>query len=140
MSAQQSDRVRRIGVLMGVAEGDSEGQRYFKTFLQGLRELGWAHGHNLQIESRWGGADSNRIQAYAVELAGLNLDVILAQTSLVAVPLRRETRTIPIVFTQINDPVESGMITSIAHPGGNITGFTSFELTVGGKWLEMLNF
>ena len=136
--AQQVDRVRRIGVLMGADEGDPEAQRYIKAFLLRLQELGWVHGRNVQIDYRWGGADSDRIRTYAGELVGLKPDVILAQTSLVMPPLQRETRTIPIVFMQINDPVESGMVASMAHPGGNITGFTSFELTVGGKWLEML--
>jgi putative ABC transport system substrate-binding protein len=136
--AQQPDRVRRIGVLLPLAEGDPEGQGYIKAFLQGLQALGWVPGRNLQIEYRWGGADSDRIRTYAGELVGLKPDVILAQTSLVMPPLQRETRTVPIIFMQINDPVESGLVASIARPGGNITGFTSFELTVGGKWLEML--
>jgi putative tryptophan/tyrosine transport system substrate-binding protein len=136
--AQQGDRMRRIGVLMGTVEGDPEAQRYIKSFLQGLQALSWVPGRNVQIETRWGGADTDRIRSYASELVGLKSDVILAQTSLVVVPLQRETRTVPIVFMQINDPVESGLVASMAHPGGNITGFTSFELTVGGKWLEML--
>ena len=136
--AQQRDGMRKIGVLMGTVEGDPEAQRYIKSFLQGLQALGWVPGRNVQIEYRWGGADSDRIRTYAGELVGLKPDVILAQTSLVMPPLQRETRTVPIVFMQINDPVESGLVASMAHPGGNITGFTSFELTVGGKWLEML--
>jgi putative ABC transport system substrate-binding protein len=136
--AQQPDRVRRIGVLMGAAESDPEGQRYIKAFAQGLQELGWVRGRNVQIEYRWGGSDPARIQTYVAELVGLKPDVILAHTSLVVAPLLRETRTIPIVFTQLNDPVESGLVASMARPGGNITGFTSFELSVSGKWLESL--
>ena len=136
--AQQSDRVRRVGVLMGTVEGDPEGQRYIKAFQQGLQALGWAPGRNVQIEYRWCGSDTDRIQTYAAELVGLKPDVILAQTSLITAPLQRETRTIPIIFTQVNDPVETGIVASMAHPGGNITGFTSFELTVGGKWLQIL--
>jgi ABC-type uncharacterized transport system substrate-binding protein len=136
--AQQGDGMRRIGVLMGTIEGDPEAERYIKSFLQGLLALGWVPGRNVQIEYRWGGANSDRIRAYANELVGLKPDVILAQTSLVIPPLQRETRAVPIIFMQINDPVESGLVASMARPGGNITGFTSFELTVGGKWLEML--
>ena len=136
--AQQPDRMRRIGVLMGSVEGDPEGQSYVKSFQQGLQALGWRYGRNVQIDYRWGGADRARIQTYAAELVRLKPDVILAQTSLVMPPLQRETRNIPIVFTQINDPVESGLVASMARPGANITGFTSFEVTVGGKWLEML--
>jgi putative ABC transport system substrate-binding protein len=136
--AQQPNRERRIGVLMGAAEDDPEGQRYIKAFLQRLEELGWIQGRNVQIAYRWGEADPGRIQTYVAEVVGLQPDVILAQTSLVLSPLQRATRAIPIVFTQINDPVESGVVASMARPGGNITGFTSFELSVGGKWLEML--
>jgi len=136
--AQQPDRVRRIGVLMGYAESDPEGQRCIKAFLQGLQELGWAPGRNVQIEYRWGGADPDRIQTYATELVGSKPDVILAQTALVLVPLQQETHTIPIVFMQVIDPVESGFVASMARPTGNLTGFAPFEASVTTKWLEML--
>jgi putative tryptophan/tyrosine transport system substrate-binding protein len=136
--AQQPDRVRRIGVLMGYAESDPEGQRCIKAFLQGLQELGWAPGRNVQIEYRWGGADPDRIQTYATEIVGLKPDVILAQTALVLVPLQQETQTIPIVFMQVMDPVESGFVASMARPTGNLTGFAPFEASVTTKWLEML--
>jgi ABC-type uncharacterized transport system substrate-binding protein len=136
--AQQPDRVRRIAVLMGFAEGDPEAQRYIKAFLQGLQQLGWAQGRNVQIDYRWGRADPERIKTYAVEIVQLKPDVILISTALVLQPLKQLTGTIPIVFTQMNDPVESGFVASMARPGGNITGFTSLEVTVGGKWLEML--
>jgi putative ABC transport system substrate-binding protein len=136
--AQQGDRVRRIGVLMALVEGDLEGRRYIEAFEQGLRELDWTQGRNLQIDCRWGGNDRDRIQAYANEFVGMKPDVILAQTSLVMPALQRATRTIPIIFMQINNPVESGIVASMARPGGNITGFMSFELTVGEKWLETL--
>ena len=136
--AQQAQRMRRIGVLMSLAEKDAEGQRYIKEFLGGLREAGWIDGQNVQIEYRWAEADPKRIRAYAAELVGQNPDVILAQTALVLMPLQHETRTIPIVFTQIGDPVESGFVASLTHPGGNVTGFTPLESTVAGKWLEML--
>jgi putative tryptophan/tyrosine transport system substrate-binding protein len=136
--AQQQERMRRIGVLMSVAENDPEAQRYVKAFLQGLQQLGWAHGRNLQIEYRWGEANQDRIRTYAAELLGLKSEVILAQTALVAAPLQRETRTVPIVFMQIVDPVESGFVTSLARPGGNLTGFTTFEFSIATKWVEIL--
>jgi putative ABC transport system substrate-binding protein len=136
--AQQSERMRRIGVLMAVDESDPEAQRYIKAFLQGLHGLGWTHGRNVEIEYRWGAASVDRIWTYAAELVGLKPDVILAQTALVVAPLQRETSTVPIVFTQIVDPVESGFVASLAQPGGNLTGFTPFEFPTATKWLEIL--
>ena len=136
--AQRGERMRRIGVLLGISESDPEGQKYVSAFRQGLQELGWAHGRNVQIEYRWSGADPDRIRTYAAELVRLKPDVIFANSSLIVAPLQRETRTIPIVFTQINDPVESGFVASMARPGGNITGFTPFEFSATAKWLEML--
>lgn len=136
--AGRAQQARRVGVLMGLDDGDPEGQSYAKTFAEGLQELGWTAGRNLEIDYRWGGSDRERIRQYASELIGLRPDVILAQTSLVMPILRQATSTIPIVFMQINDPVESGMVATLARPGGNITGFMSFELTVGGKWLQTL--
>jgi ABC-type uncharacterized transport system substrate-binding protein len=135
--AQQS-RVGHVGVLMTFLEGDAEGRHYVETLVQGLQDLGWAQDRNLRIDVRWGGTDRDRIQAYANELVRLKPDVIVAHTSLVIPALQRATRTVPIVFLQINDPVESGIVASMSRPGGNITGFMSFELTVGGKWLEIL--
>jgi putative tryptophan/tyrosine transport system substrate-binding protein len=136
--AQQPERMRRIGALMGIAESDPEGQRYIEAFLQGLQDLGWTPGRNVQIEYRWGGSDPNRIQTNATELVGLKPDVILAQTALTLVPLQQETHTIPIVFMQVIDPVESGFVASMARPTGNLTGFAPFEASVTTKWLEML--
>src|SRR5262249_22276165 len=136
--AQQVERMRRIGVLMATAESDPEDQRNIKAFLQGLQELGWAHGRNVQIEYRWGGASLDRIRTYAAELVGLRPDVILAQTALTVAPLQRATRTTPIVFMQIVDPVENGLVASLARPGGNLTGFTPFEFSTTTKWLEIL--
>jgi len=135
--AQQS-AVRRIGVLMSTAESDPETQRYIRSFQQRLQDLGWVHGRNVQIEYRWGGASSDRIRTYASELVGLKPDVILAQTALVVAPLQRETSTVPIVFMQIVDPLESGFVASLARPSGNLTGFTPFELSTATKWLELL--
>jgi putative tryptophan/tyrosine transport system substrate-binding protein len=136
--AQQPERMRRIGALMGIAESDPEGQRYIEAFLQGLQDLGWTPGRNVQIEYRWGGSDPNRIQTNATELVGLKPDVILAQTALTLVPLQQETHTIPIVFMQVIHPVESGFVASMARPTGNLTGFAPFEASVTTKWLEML--
>src|SRR5262249_37708201 len=136
--AQQGERMRRVGVLMAVAETDPEAQRHIKAFRQGLQDLGWAHDRDVQIEYRWGGANPDRIRTYAAELVALKSDVILAQTALVAAPLQRETRTVPIVFVQIVDPVESGFVASLARPGGNLTGFTPWEFSTAAKWLELL--
>jgi putative ABC transport system substrate-binding protein len=136
--SQLGERMRRIGVLIAVDESDPEAQRYIKTFLQGLQELGWAHGRNVEIEYRWGAANLDRIRTYAAELVGLKPDVILAQTALVVAPLQRETSTVPIIFMQIVDPVESGFVASLARPGGNLTGFTPFEFSTATKWLEIL--
>jgi putative ABC transport system substrate-binding protein len=136
--ADQGERVRRVGVLIAFDESDPEAQRYIKAFLQGLQELGWAHGRNVEIEYRWGAANLDRIRTYAAELVRLKPDVILAQTALVVAPLQRETSTVPIVFMQIVDPVESGFVASLARPGGNLTGFTPFEFSTATKWLELL--
>src|ERR1700745_3154603 len=136
-SAQQPERMPRIGALMAFSESDPEQQRYINAFLQGLRDLGWAPGRNVQIEYRWGGSDPDHIQRYATELVGLKPDVILVPMGLPLVPSRRETRWIPIVFMQIINPVESGFVTSMARPTGNLTGFSPFEASVTTKWLEM---
>jgi len=136
--AQQGERMRRIGLLIAVAESDPEAQRYVQAFLHGLKDLGWEHGRNVQIEYRWGGANLDRIRTHAAELVGLRPDVIVGQTALVVVPLQRETRTIPIIFLQIVDPVESGFVANLARPGGNLTGFTPFEFSTATKWLEIL--
>jgi putative ABC transport system substrate-binding protein len=136
--AQSSQRVPRIGVLMAAAVSDDEGQRYIKAFLKGLQGLGWEPGRNVRIDFRWGASDADRIQGYAAEIVTLKPDVILAQTALTVAPLRRETRTIPIVFVQIFDPLESGFVTSLARPTGNITGFTPADASISGKWLELL--
>jgi putative ABC transport system substrate-binding protein len=136
--AQQPERMRRIGILMGIAETDVEGQRYIAAFRQRLRELGWREGQNIGIDYRWAGGDARRVQAYAAELVGLKPDVILAYAPAVLAALRHETGTIPIVFVSVADPVGGGFVASLAAPGGNITGFTNYEFTIGGKWLEAL--
>jgi putative ABC transport system substrate-binding protein len=135
---QQAGPTRRIAVLMAFAENDPEAQANITVFREALQKLDWTDGRNVRIDYRWGGADAERIRGYAIELVGLKPDVILASTALVLQPLRQETRSIPIVFTQIGEPVQSGFVASLAHPGGNITGFTAFEASIWGKSLEML--
>jgi putative tryptophan/tyrosine transport system substrate-binding protein len=136
--AQQGERMRHIGVLMAFAENDPETQANLTAFRAALQTPGWTDGRNVRIDYRWGGASPERIKANASELVGLKPDVILVSTALVLQPLRQEARSIPIVFTQIADPVESGFVASLAHPGGNITGFTTAEFSMFGKSLEML--
>src|SRR5499425_716659 len=135
--AQQAERMQRIGVVMGFAD-DREGQARVTVLKQGLQELGWTDGRNIQIEVRFGGADVGRIRAHAVELVALAPDVIVGQTTPVIRALRQATSSIPIVMVGVNDPVEQGFVSSLAHPGGNITGFTFVDFEMVGKWLEML--
>jgi ABC-type uncharacterized transport system substrate-binding protein len=129
--------VRRIGLLMGTAD-DREGQARVTALKQGLQELGWTDGRNIQIETRFAGADVGRIRAYAAELVALAPDVIVGQTTPVIRALRHATSFIPIVMAGVNDPVEQGFVSSLAHPGGNITGFSFVDFQMVGKWLEML--
>jgi putative ABC transport system substrate-binding protein len=141
--AQQGDRVRRIGVLMSHGENDPVGKTYLSAFTQALADLGWTDGRNVRMDVRWGGgggADSNRIRALAQELVGLQPEVMVAHsTTPGAVAVQRETRTIPIVFANLGDPVASGLVVSLNRPGGNITGFANVEPSLGGKWLELLS-
>jgi putative ABC transport system substrate-binding protein len=136
--AQQGERVRRIGVLMPYPANDPQVQTRNAAFLQGLQQLGWAVGQNLQIDYRWSGGNPDDIRRHAAELVARAPDVILAPGSAAVAPLRQATRTIPIVFPLIPDPVGSGFVNSLARPGGNITGFTSFDYGIGAKWLEVL--
>jgi putative tryptophan/tyrosine transport system substrate-binding protein len=135
--AQQGERIRRIGALAGI-EDDAEGQARFKAFQQGLQQLGWTEGRNVGIDYRWGGGDAGKIRKHAAELAALAPDVILAAGGAVTGPLLQATRTVPIVFVVVPDPVGAGFVDSLARPGGNATGFISFEYSIGAKWLEML--
>ena len=135
-SAQQAAKVRRIGVLMGSGESDSSA--FFPAFVEELARLGWTDGRNLRIELRWTNGDANRASAFARELVGSQPDVILCSSTTVTAALHRETSTIPIVFTIVSDPVGSGLVAGLPRPGGNITGFTSIEATMGGKWLSLL--
>lgn len=134
----QGERVRRIGVLMSLGESDPEGQVRIKAFLEGLQTLGWIEGHNLHIDYRWGGGSTDRIRAYAAELVQLAPEVIIGNSTAAVDALHRETNSIPIIFVLVNDPVGNGYIASYARPGGNITGFTFLEVSLIGKWLELL--
>jgi putative tryptophan/tyrosine transport system substrate-binding protein len=136
--AQQPNRMRLIGVLMGYVESDPGAQYELAVFRSALSKLGWTEGGNLKIELRWGAGDPDRTTTFAKELVGLRPDVILSQTTPVTVALSRETRTIPIVFASVADPIASGFAASLARPGGNITGFALFESALGGKWVELL--
>ena len=136
--AQQSERMRRIGVLMGVAADDPEGQARVTLFVQALQQFGWTDGRNMRIDVRWGAVDADRYRKYAEELVALAPDVILAGSSAALAPLQRATRTVPIVFAGVADPVGAGYVDSLARPGGNVTGFALFEYGIAGKWLELL--
>ena len=136
--AQQRERMRRIGVLQAIAENDPEAQLRKAAFRQGLQKRGWTEGANIIVDYRWGDGSSERIRAQVAELLGMQPDVIWTSGALTLLPLKRATSTIPIVFTQLFDPVGSGFVASMARPGGNITGFTLGEFSMGGKMLEML--
>ena len=135
---QPRDRIRRIGVLMPVAAENPEGQARFAVFAQGLQQAGWSIGGNVRIDTRWGAGDADRIRSYAAELVALAPDVILAGGTSAIGPLVQATRTVPIVFTIVVDPVGAGFVDSLARPGGNATGFMNFEYSMGAKWLELL--
>jgi putative ABC transport system substrate-binding protein len=135
--AQQPERMRRIGLLMGIAD-DEGGQTRVMALKQGLQELGWTDGRNVKIETRFSSGDVGRIRAHAAELVALAPDVIVGQSTPVIRVLRQATSSIPIVAAAVNDPVEQGFVSSLAHPGGNITGFTFVDFQMVGKWLEML--
>jgi putative ABC transport system substrate-binding protein len=136
--AQQGERMRRIGVLMSNVESDPEVQTWMAAFREGLRKLGWVQDRNIRIDARWGAADYERLRIYAAELSRLAPDVIFAGATPALVALQRETSSLPIVFTQVSDPVKLGLIASLARPGGNITGFAIVEHAIAGKWLELL--
>src|SRR5262249_22447972 len=133
--AQQGERMRRIGVLMLSAADDPEFQARITAFVQGLAPLGWLDGRNLRIDTRGGAADADRVRKYAAELVALAPDVILANSSAAIAPLLQATRTVPIVFTAVADPVAAGYVDSLARPGGNATGFLVWEYSIAAKWL-----
>jgi putative ABC transport system substrate-binding protein len=136
--AQQSERMGRIGVLMPYAEDNPVGQARLAAFLEGLRQLGWADGRNVRIDSRWGAGDASLTRTYARELVAPGPDVVMAVSSGAVAPLREVTRSVPIVFAVVADAVGAGFVESLVRPGGNVTGFTAFEYAVSGKWLELL--
>jgi putative tryptophan/tyrosine transport system substrate-binding protein len=136
--AQQPDRMRRIGVLAPFAADDPEQQVRVAAFVQGLQQLGWTDGRNVQIDYRWAAGDADRMRKYAAELIALAPDAILAAGGATVGPLLQATRTVPVVFTLTPDPVGAGFVDSLARPGGNATGFTNFEYGIGVKWLELL--
>ena len=137
-SAQQRERMRRIGVLMNQAADDPEGQARLVAFVQGLQQLGWTDRRNVHIDTRWTAGDDERMRKYAAEFAALAPDVVLATGSFGVGPLLQATRTVPIVFVIVPDPVGAGFVDSLARPGGNATGFLQFEYAMSGKWLELL--
>jgi putative ABC transport system substrate-binding protein len=134
--AQQPGRMARVGYLVSNSEGDAGARN--AAFREALEKLGWTDGRNIRIDYRWGVTSPERVRATAAELVGLAPNVILAQGSPISEALRRETRTIPIVFVSVTDPLGSGLVDSMAHPGGNLTGFVNYEFAIGGKWLQLL--
>jgi putative tryptophan/tyrosine transport system substrate-binding protein len=136
--AQQRDRMRRIGLLMAFASDDPEGQARLAAFAQGLQQSGWTVGQNVRVDYRWSGGNADNIRKYAAELVALAPDVILAHSSQAVAPLLQATRTVPIVFTVVSDPVGAGYVDSLARPGGNATGFLVWEYSIAAKWLELL--
>jgi len=135
---EQSQRMQRIGVLTNLASDDPEAQARLGAFLQGLQEFGWAIGRNIRIDYRWGAGNSDQTRRYATELVALAPDVILTSGATAVAPLLQATRSVPIVFAQVPDPVGAGFVKSLAHPGGNATGFVTFEYGLSAKWLELL--
>jgi putative ABC transport system substrate-binding protein len=136
--AQQGERMRRVGILLPATADDLDFQTWVAAFLQGLGQLGWIVGRNMQIDTRWATADAAAIRRHTAELAALAPDVILAHGGGTVGPLLQATRTVPIVFPVIADPVGAGFVDSLARPGGNVTGFMNFEYGIGGKWLQLL--
>jgi putative ABC transport system substrate-binding protein len=135
--AQQPGGMRRVGALLMLAESDLEVQSWIRELVQRLQELGWTNGRNVQVDFRFSDADE-RTSMLAAELIELRPDVVLASGALAATALRQQTLSIPIVFVHVVDPVSAGFVTNLARPEGNITGFTNFEFSVGGKWLQLL--
>src|SRR5436309_2324549 len=136
--AQQTERTRRIGVLMGYAEGDREGQAFVTAFREGLRQLGWAEGRNVRIDARWGAGGAEATQQYATELVALKPDLMLSHSTVTTAALLKDTRTIPVIFANVTDPVGSRFVANFPKPGGNATGFVNMEDSMSGKWLELL--
>jgi putative tryptophan/tyrosine transport system substrate-binding protein len=138
LRAQQTDRVRQIGVLMGLSPSDAGAQAELTTFRQRLAVLGWVEGRNIHLEFRWPGGDIALARTFAKELVAINPNLLMSRSTPTTAALKQETSTIPIVFVNVAEPIESGFVQSLARPGGNITGFTNFEGSIGGKWLQLL--
>ncbi len=136
--AQQPDRMRRIGVLMAVPESDREYQAFLAAFREGLQTLGWTEGRNIRIDTRWAALDAEAMQQFAKELVALQPDLIVSQSTPTTASLLQQTRTIPIIFALVIDPIGSGFVASLPRPGGNVTGFIAMEGSLAGKWLELL--
>src|ERR1700730_4715371 len=136
--AQQAAGIRRVGVLLNLSENDVETQRLVTAFREGLAQSGWVDGRNLRMDYRWGSGDVGRITAFAKELVELSPDIIVGYATPSVVALQQETRSIPIVFLSVTDPVGQGLVASLAHPGGNITGFAVFEISLGTEWIGTL--
>jgi putative ABC transport system substrate-binding protein len=136
--AQPAERVRRIGVLMGYAEGDREGSGFVAAFREGLRILGWSEGRNVAIDVRWGAGNEELTQRLATELVALKPDLIVSHSTVTTAAILKQTRTIPVVFANVTDPIGSGFVGSLPHPGGNATGFVNMEDSMSGKWLQLL--
>jgi putative tryptophan/tyrosine transport system substrate-binding protein len=137
-SSQPAEKMRKVCVLMGIAESDPAQQSFVAAFTKALQDLGWREDRNIQISYHWGAGDAEKIQSYAREFVEQKPDLIVAHTTPVVAALKQQTTTIPIVFTQVSDPIGSHFIESLAHPGGNITGFTNLESSMGAKLTELL--
>jgi putative ABC transport system substrate-binding protein len=137
-SRAQREQMRRIGLLMSTASDHAEAQIRIGAFLQGLQQFGWTIGRNLRVDTYWGGGDADRIRRYATEIAALAPDMVLATGAVTMTPLLQATRTVPIVFVIVADPVGAGFVESLSRPGGNATGFTNYEYGLSAKWLELL--
>jgi putative ABC transport system substrate-binding protein len=136
--AQQADRMRRLGVLMAVAESDADARKGISILQERLQKLDWKNGNNIRIDYRWGNGDPDRIQDLAKELVDLQPDILVGHSTPSAKGLLKQTNTIPIVFLTVTDPLGQGLVSSLSRPGGNITGFSVFEVSLGTKWLELL--
>jgi len=136
--AQQAGAARHIGVLMNGAATETAPQSYVAAFVQALRQLGWTEGQNVRIDIRWSAGDATLARTYAAQLIGLTPDVILASSTTNLTVIQQATNTVPVVFVQVSDPVEQGFVANVTRPGGNLTGFSMFEFSVGGKWLDLL--
>ena len=136
--AQRAERIQRIGVLMNGAATETESQSYVAAFVQALRQLGWTEGQNLHVDVRWNAGDAQLARIYAAQLIGLTPDVILASSTTNLTVIQQATSTVPVVFVQVSDPVAQGFVKSVTKPGGNLTGFSMYEFSIGGKWVDLL--